>query len=152
MIEYDERNSHISSEILITSTFYNNDKHNVTKTLTSFHPTTLNSTSLNLSTLQFFPFSLLPTTLHLDIRCSFVVKYLNFSTLNNSGRALHLTITAACSKVFQPIPLFSAHVRQIKRRTRQGNIQNLQSMTKTKLVASSAKFVLMFQSLLSVLS
>jgi len=81
MIEYDERNSHISSELLIISTFSNNDEHHVTKNLTSFHPTALHSASLNLSTLQFFPFILLPTTLHLDIRGSFVVKYLNFSTL-----------------------------------------------------------------------
>jgi hypothetical protein len=174
MIEYDEQNNHINSKLLMISTFSNNDKHTVTKNLTSFHPTTLHSTSLNLSTLHFFPFKfhptilhstslnlsaldffpfkLLLTTLHLDIRGSFVVKYLKFSTLKNSVRALHLIITAVCSKAFWPMPLPIAHVRQIKQRKRQGNIQNLQSMTKTKLVASSAKFVLMFQSLLSVLS
>jgi len=42
----------------------NKVKHPVTKTFTTLHQTTLNSTSLQLSTLHFLPFKLHPNTLH----------------------------------------------------------------------------------------
>jgi hypothetical protein len=65
--EYDvtyKRNSHISSKPHMIYISSNNDRHPVTKTFTTLHPTTFNSTLLHLSTLHIFPFKRPPTTLH----------------------------------------------------------------------------------------
>ena len=44
--------------------YSNNVRHPVTKTFTTFHYTSSSYTLLHLSTLQFLPFNLHPTTLH----------------------------------------------------------------------------------------
>ena len=63
--ECDKRKSHISSKLHMICISSNNDRHLVTSLrFTTFHPATLHSTSLRLSTLHFFPFKLHSTTLH----------------------------------------------------------------------------------------
>jgi len=56
MKEYDKRNSHTNSKFRMISISSNNDRHPVTNTFTTFHPTTLHSNSLHLSTHHFLPF------------------------------------------------------------------------------------------------
>ena len=64
MKDCDKQNSHISSKLRMIYVSSNNFRHPVTKTFTTLHPTTFNSTSLHLLTLHFLSFKLHPTTLH----------------------------------------------------------------------------------------
>jgi len=64
MKECDKRKSHTSSKLHMIYISPNNVRHPVTKTFTTLHPTTRNSTSLLLSALHFLSFKLHQTTLY----------------------------------------------------------------------------------------
>jgi len=86
-----------------------------------------------LSALHFFPFKLLPATLHPDIGGSFVLKYLMLSTLEKFDTALHSIIAAIYGKTFltDPSAQCSCPPDHTKDKTRQ--YPNRSSFDKNKI-------------------